>query len=112
MRSPAGDGGAHGNQTDSRDLADWRFVGASETVFRNGGSKPHTLPDQDDCAGQLPLSSDIDEEAGQLGRLGANPDEMKRISRPLPQKRQILGYDMKRSFHTLVLLTRCQRFER
>ena len=35
--------------------------------------------------------SDTDEQAGRRGRLGANPDEMKRISRPLPQKRQILG---------------------
>ena len=76
---------------DNGDLADWRCEDASESGFRNGSSEPHSLPDQDDRAGQHRLSSDTDEEAGRRGRLGANPDEMKRIPRPLPQKRQILG---------------------
>lgn len=102
---PAGGGGTLGNRTDSEDLADSRFADVSETVFRNDSSKPHSLPDQDDRAAQHRASVDTDEQVGRRGRLGANLDEMKRIPRPLPQKRQVLGYDMKRSFHTLVLPT-------
>lgn len=75
----------------SEDLADSHSVDVSESGFRNDGSKPRSLPDQDDRARQHRASVDTDEQVGRRGRLGANPDEMSRIPRPLPQKRQVLG---------------------